>query len=265
MIQGAVRETVDTLTSQYSLTSILLIWASVSLPMFMLAWVIAPRLIPLSPLHPGITFWLLMILGMIWQLIVSVVLLVREGQEWSWTALKRRLWLSAPLDPFTSRPRRDLWWWVIPCLLFSFLSSQVVGSPLDSVMNVLLPGFQMPTHADIASLNNPQFSGQWWILGVALLSAAFNYFLGEELLFRGVLLPRMRGVFGKWDWLANAVLFGFYHLHKPWAWPSIILSSLAISWPAARFKSNWLAVAVHGAEGVFMTILIVLVLNAQTH
>ncbi|MBN1306015.1 MAG: hypothetical protein JXA13_16380 [Anaerolineales bacterium] len=33
-----------------------------------------------------------------------------------------------------------------------------------------------------------------------------NTVLGEELLFRGLLLPRMQGVFGKWDWLANGLL-----------------------------------------------------------
>ena len=35
----------------------------------------------------------------------------------------------------------------------------------------------------------------------------FNTVLGEELLFRGLLLPRMNGVFGRRDWLANGVLF----------------------------------------------------------
>jgi membrane protease YdiL (CAAX protease family) len=39
--------------------------------------------------------------------------------------------------------------------------------------------------------------------------AVFNTVLGEELLFRGLLLPRMNGVFGERDWLANGVLFGF--------------------------------------------------------
>ena len=80
----------------------------------------------------------------------------------------------------------------------------------------------------------------------------FNYLLGEELFFRGVLLPKMRGVFGRWDWVANAVLFGLYHLHQPWALPSIVLSNLAISWSARRFRSTWVAVIVHGAEGLVL-------------
>ena len=48
----------------------------------------------------------------------------------------------------------------------------------------------------------------------------FNTVLGEELLFRGFLLPRMNGAFGRGDWLANGVLFAAYHLHVPWAMPS---------------------------------------------
>jgi uncharacterized protein len=80
----------------------------------------------------------------------------------------------------------------------------------------------------------------------------FNYFLGEELLFRGVLLPKMRGVFGRWDWVANAVLFGLYHVHMPWSLPSNILANLAYTWPARRFRSNWMAVIVHGVEGLIV-------------
>jgi membrane protease YdiL (CAAX protease family) len=45
----------------------------------------------------------------------------------------------------------------------------------------------------------------------------FNTVLGEELLFRGFLLPRMNGAFGRGDWLANGVLFAAYHLHMPWS------------------------------------------------
>jgi hypothetical protein len=52
---------------QYSLWQILGILALVALPMALLSWVVAPAIIPYSPLHPGITFWLLIIAGMVWQ------------------------------------------------------------------------------------------------------------------------------------------------------------------------------------------------------
>jgi membrane protease YdiL (CAAX protease family) len=68
-----------------------------------------------------------------------------------------------------------------------------------------------PSYTSAQSLADPRFQGQWWILGLALTSMLFNYILGEELPFRGVLLRRMAGVFGRWDWVANWVFFGLYH------------------------------------------------------
>ena len=49
---------------QYTLWQILAIWALVALPMALLIWVALPAIIPYSPLHPGITYWLLIIVGM---------------------------------------------------------------------------------------------------------------------------------------------------------------------------------------------------------
>ena len=84
----------------------------------------------------------------------------------------------------------------------------------------------------------------------------FNYLLGEELLFRGVLLPQMAGVFGRWDWVANTVLFGLYHVHKIWAWPSMITTSFGYAWAARRFRSLWMGVIVHGIEGYFIVLVV---------
>ena len=53
------------------------------------------------------------------------------------------------------------------------------------------------------------------ILGMFLVMAVFNI-LGEEFFWRGVMLPKMNGVFGKWDGVANGVIGGAYHLSQPW-------------------------------------------------
>ena len=58
--------------------------------------------------------------------------------------------------------------------------------------------------------------GAWGWFGLIVVMMTFNTVLGEELLFRGFLLPRMNGAFGDRDWIANGVLFAGYHLHKPW-------------------------------------------------
>ena len=99
--------------------------------------------------------------------------------------------------------------------------------------------------------------GAWWLLGLFVLSAVFNTILGEELLFRGVLLPRMEGAFGKWSWVANGVLFGFYHLHQPWGIAGSVISGVFLyAFVTWRFRSTWMGIIVHSAQSVYFTFLI---------
>ena len=120
---------------------------------------------------------------------------------------------------------------------------------------------QLPVFALDELMTMSELEGAWWLVGLALISIALNYFLGEEFLFRGVLLPKMQGAFGKWDWVANAILFGAYHLHKPLSIPTTMLSSLAYTWPSRRFRCNWFAIILHGFEGVFVIIPVLAVVT----
>jgi membrane protease YdiL (CAAX protease family) len=243
---------------QYALWQILGIWALATLPMVLLGWVIAPILLPRSSLHPGITYWLLMIAGMAWQFIVSLVIMYRELGTLRWSAIRERTWLQTPRDPKTDKPNPRLFWWLLPLLVLDGLWFGVLAGYVDAPMARLFP---VPAWLpDTSQLATPEYKGQWWLLGVILVSHIFNYFLGEEFLFRGVLLPKMQGVFGKYDWVANAVLFGLYHMHKPWSIPGNIIGSLPLTWPARRFRSNWMAIIIHGAEGLLPLVLVLAVI-----
>lgn len=237
-------------TGQYSLWQILGIWALVALPMALLTWVVAPAIIPYSPLAPVITYWLLMIAGMAWQFVVSLVIIYRELGTLSWSAIRQRTWLQTPRDPGTNQPKPALFWWLLPALLFSGLVHLGLGHYLDAPIAWLFPTLQPPQFTELSRLASPEFQGQWWLLGITVAGFILNYFLGEEFLFRGILLPKMQRAFGKYDWLANAVLFGLYHLHKPWSIPEIIVGAMALTWPARRFRSSWMAIIVHMVEYV---------------
>ena len=245
---------------QYTLWQILGIWALVALPMALLVWVVVPAVIPYSPFAPGITYWLAIIAGMAWEFVVALVIIYRELGTLRWSAIRQRTWLQTPRDPKTDKPNRKLYWWVLPPLLLDALVIVVLTGYLDAPMNWLFPGLQAPLYTDMAQLARPEFQGQWWLLGVTLVSIIFNYFLGEEFLWHGVLLPKMHGVFGKYDWVANAVLFGFYHVMKPWSLISVIAGNLMYSWPARRFRSNWMAVIVHGAEALPVLVMVLAVI-----
>jgi membrane protease YdiL (CAAX protease family) len=84
----------------------------------------------------------------------------------------------------------------------------------------------------------------------------FNTVLGEELLFRGLLLPRMNGAFGRGDWVANGVLFAFYHLHVPWTIPVNLLDTFLLSYPTKRYRSAWLGIAVHSVQSLFFAVVV---------
>jgi hypothetical protein len=78
----------------------------------------------------------------------------------------------------------------------------------------------------------------------------FNTVLGEELLFRGYLLPRMNGAFRRGDWVANGLLFTVYHLHVPWVMPATLVESFLLAYPTKRYRSAWIGIAVHNAQSV---------------
>jgi membrane protease YdiL (CAAX protease family) len=107
-----------------------------------------------------------------------------------------------------------------------------------------------------------QLVGAWDVWGIFVLVALFNTVLGEELLFRGFLLPRMAGVFGKADWVMNGLLFGLYHLHQPWDILSSIIVGGIFAFPSRRFRSAWFGIIAHSAQSVYLSLLIlVLVLK----
>jgi hypothetical protein len=259
-IQDSMIRTQAEQLEQYTLWQILGIWAVVALPMALLFWVVAPAVIPYSPFPPGITFWMLMIAGMAWQFVVSLVIIYRELGTLRWSAIRQRCWLQTPRDPKTDKPNPKLYWWLVVPLLFNALVGLVLIGYLDGPMAWLFPALKAPAYMDMSGLASPAFKGQWWLLGIALLSFVFNYFLGEEFLWHGVLLPKMRGVFGKYDWVANAVLFGFYHLHKPWELVSTTMTNLGYGWPARRFRSNWMAIIVHAVEGLPLLVIVLAVI-----
>ena len=99
--------------------------------------------------------------------------------------------------------------------------------------------------------------GAWWFFCLILVFLVFNSILGEEFLFRGVLLPRMEGVFGRWSWVANGVLFGVYHVHQPWGiLESAIGGVFYFAYPTWRLGSTWMGVIVHSAQSVFFAFLV---------
>lgn len=250
---------------QYSLAKILGIWALAAIPMGVLSWIVFPAVSPNSssdPLGAGVARLVLLTLGLIWLFVLSMILVRREEGDLRWLTVKRRLRLDTPRDPKTGETRRRLWLWLIPFLIATVVWELALTSYVDGVWVTVFPFFAEPPGYSFGAVLESQeildqLVGAWWFFGVFVISAIFNTILGEEFLFRGVLLPKMEGVFGKWSWVANGVIFGFYHVHQPWGIVgSVVSGALLYAFPTWRFRSTWMGIIVHSAQSVFFAFLI---------
>lgn len=249
---------------QYSLAKILGIWALATVPMGVLGWIAFPLLAPDSgsdPLGSGVTRLVLIALGLVWLFVLSLILVRREEGDLRWATVKHRLRLNAPREPATGEPRRRLWLWVVPFLVAVAVVDVVLNTPLENVWVSVFPFLAEPAGYSFDAIFQSQeilarLEGAWWFFALFVIQAAFNTILGEEFLFRGVLLPKMEGVFGRWSWVANGVLFGLYHVHQPWGIPNSVLTGLLYTLPAHRYGSTWMSIILHSAQSVFFAFLV---------
>jgi membrane protease YdiL (CAAX protease family) len=238
---------------QYSFAQILAVWAAAAVPMALLAWVVGPWLAGRldGPLALTRTLIGLLTVGLIWQFVLVVLLVYRERGSLRWPVLKDALWLQAPRSPTTGRVGGRLWLVLIPALLI------FAAEGLFPFLNVIP---SVPSHDLTVFVGSDAFaafmSGNWVWYAVLVALIVFNTILGEELLFRGVLLPRMKGAFGRWDWVANGVLFAAYHLHMPWVIPATLLDTFALSYPSRRYRSALIGIIVHSSQSVLVLALI---------
>ena len=86
---------------QYSLLKVLGIWVLAAAPMGLLAWIVFPALAPRVNMTPGILLWILMIIGLMWQVLLSFVILYREEGTLNLSAIRYRTWRQRPRDPKT--------------------------------------------------------------------------------------------------------------------------------------------------------------------
>jgi uncharacterized protein len=234
---------------QYSKAGVLAVWAAAALPMGALAWVIAPAIAGsgASQEHFVLTLLTALTFGLVWQAALVLILVGRESRTSPPMALRDRLWLRAP----STRTRRGgrLWWWIAAYALGLAVLDLVPFGPTGPVDR------NFGSFLDSAA-GRATFHHAWGLYALVAVELAFNTFLGEEMLFRGFLLPRMRAAFGRADWVANAVLFGCYHLHEPWVIPNGIVTGMLCAHPSRRLRSAWMGIAVHSVESVFFLVVL---------
>jgi len=219
------------------------VWAAAALPMGVLAWIVAPLLADQLS-GPGSLVRALIITltaGLAWQFALVLILVKREQGSLRLSVLRDALWLRAPRAPRTGRRGGRLWLIVVP-LIAALAVEGMIGLPAVAGRDLF----------EFLGSNGGEalLAGSWGWLAIIAALVTFNTVLGEELLFRGYLLPRMNGTFGSRDWIANGVLFAVYHLHMPWVIPTSLLDTFIVSYPSKRYRSALIGIVVHSAQSV---------------
>ncbi|WP_026308554.1 CPBP family intramembrane glutamic endopeptidase [Spirosoma spitsbergense] len=197
-------------------------------------------------------------LALVGLMLAAVAALYRDGFPLNQTTFQHRL-------RFKSMAFRA-WCWTIGLFLVGFLltgllipSAQAIArlptfQPppfLPDILNPLTPKTNTLTHFMGVSL-----AGQWWVLiiyGVFLL--VFNL-LGEEIWFRGYLLPRQQIQHGRWTWLIHGFLWTLFHLPiYPWYLFYLLPTALTVSYAAQKTGSSWASYLVHGLGNGLLTFI----------
>jgi membrane protease YdiL (CAAX protease family) len=149
---------------------------------------------------------------------------------------------------------RDVLWglglFVIASLAYGMVS--VIGNLLigQGIIPVPqgLPGVMDPRVARSLAMYDQMaggtIRGNWGIAALYFVMLFFNI-AGEELWWRGYLLPRQELTHGRWAWLVQGLLWTMFHVFKWWDVIGLLPVCLIITFSAQRMRNNWPAFIAH--------------------
>lgn len=170
-----------------------------------------------------------------------------EGRPLSWSELGRRF-------RFPRLRRRDILLSVV-----IFLALMVGYGAMSGVSRYLVAAGLMPLPAAVPAMVDPRVTltpallssiagepiqGAWAVAALYLVMLFFNI-AGEELWWRGVILPRQELVHGRYTWIVHGLLWTLFHIFKWWDLIGLLPVCLITAYSAQRLKNNWPGTIAH--------------------
>ncbi|HSL42909.1 MAG TPA: CPBP family intramembrane glutamic endopeptidase [Anaerolineales bacterium] len=164
-----------------------------------------------------------------------------EGRPLTWQAFAERM-------RFPRLRWQDILWG-----LAIFLVGGIGIGLLSGLVVALIQKGLMPIPGQLPSLADPQvivtrdvvaqsaggvIHGRWDIAILYLLVFFFNV-VGEELWWRGYILPRQELAFGRYTWLVHGVLWACFHVFKWWDVLPLLPMCIITAYCAQRTRSTW--------------------------
>ena len=188
-----------------------------------------------------------------------------DGYPLTWTDIKTRF----RLFPMTGKD----WLWAIGGFLITFLSIGAFSftAPLliQAFPAIAPPEFFPPWQQPGAALDTAAFvsyigaplQGNWGVVILFFLVLFFNIF-GEELWWRGYILPRQEKVHGRWTWAIHGLLWLFWHVvFYPWQIFALLPICLILPYIAQRRQNTWVAIVIHLQNAIILLFVLAMVIG----
>ena len=99
--------------------------------------------------------------------------------------------------------------------------------------------------AAFAAFVGEPLTGNWSVPVLYCVMLFFNVF-GEELWWRGILLPRQALAHGRWTWLIHGALWTLFHVpFYPWQIVALLPTCLALAWVTHRQQNTTAGIVMH--------------------
>jgi len=209
---------------------------AIYIPAAILMYCLTKYLIPYLSNVTGqeiILFWFIVAgLGIFLPLIITGLLILKsEGYTISIKTWIERL-------RFRKLTKRDIVWSLAGLIVVGLLSGLIMKG-----LVLLIGKFD---HSPAFMSFEPLTKGRYWLLIVWFPYWILNI-LGEEFLWRGVMLPRQEIAFGKYTWLIHGFGWSLFHIAFGWQLLITLIPLIFIqSYIVQRRKNSWIGVIMHG-------------------
>jgi hypothetical protein len=172
-------------------------------------------------------------LGYLFEFFLALNIFRKEGYALRLSALKERIHWRWP---------RGWKKWGIILILFVVgfgITTLLQQLTIPAIAKVLPPPDWWPADQhpfkEVNSLEDALpgvvFKGNYLFLLLVLFSGTMNI-VGEDLYYRGALIPKLHGLFGRWAWLAGGIIFALKHIY---AWWLVLGDAMALGIVGAYF------------------------------
>lgn len=209
---------------------------AIYIPATILMYLLTKYLIPYLSIVTGqetILFWFIVAgVGVFTPLIITGLIILKvNGYKANRTTITNRL-------RFKRLNKSDIIWSIGGVIVVGILSMVVMKT-----LEFFIGEFD---HSPSFMSFEPLSKGRYWLLAVWFPYWLLNI-LGEEFLWRGVMLPRQEIVFGKYTWIVHGTGWLMFHLAFGWQLLITLLPLIYIqSYIVQKTKNSWNGVIMHG-------------------